>query len=175
MKIIQVQLIATISLLLFISTGWCYTAAEKIKIEQFLDQQFKAEVPKPERLWVKSEIKTKVSEILDRPAKKLNYRYWQAQGKTIWLLDELGKERDITTAVVIKNQQVAEIKVLVYRESRGGEVMVPWFYQQFVGANKQVNWQRGVDSISGATLSVNALKKQAELALYLSQQLMAKQ
>ena len=173
MKVTKTQCITAIGLLLIFTTGWCYTADEKIKIEQFLHQQFKAEVPKPERLWVKADIKTGISGILDRPVTKLNYRYWQAQGKTIWLLDELGKERDITTAVVIKNQQVAEIKVLVYRESRGGEVMVPWFYQQFIGASNQLNWQREVDSISGATLSVNALKKQAELALYLSQQLAA--
>ncbi len=160
---------------MFLSTGWAYTADDKIKIQQFLSQKFKSEVPKPKRLWVKTVMKTAVSQILDRPSKKLSYRYWQAQGKTIWLLDELGKERDITTAVMVKNQQIAEIKVLVYRESRGGEVMIPWFNQQFIGANNQHNWQREIDSISGATMSVNAMKKQAELALYLSQQLAAQQ
>lgn len=157
--------------MVFLSTGWSYTADEKISIDHFLKQQFRTEVPKPDRIWLKAEMKVALSQILQRPSKKLNYRYWQAQGKTIWLLDEIGKERDITTAVVVKNQQIAEIKVLVYRESRGGEVQVPWFNQQFVGANNQDNWQRKIDSISGATLSVNAMKKQAELALYLSQQL----
>ncbi len=162
---------ALISLLAFSSTSWSYTADDKIKIEQFLQQQFNHQPPKPARLWVKAEMQANISQILNRPAKKLNYRYWQAQGKTIWLLDEIGKERDITTAVVIKNQQIAAIKVIVYRESRGGEVQVSWFNEQFVGAQNGANWQREIDSISGATLSVNAMKKQAELALYLSQQL----
>ncbi len=160
-----------IGLLVATSTGWSYTSQEKTKIEQFLNTQFDQNIPKPSRLWVKGEMKTAIKDILDRPGKKLNYRYWQAQGKTIWLLNEIGKERDITTAVVVKNQQVAEIKVVVYRESRGGEVMVPWFYEQFKGAQHGDNWQREIDSISGATLSVNAMKKQAELALYLSQSL----
>lgn len=150
------------------STGWSYTAKEKIQIEQFLAQQFKHQTPKPDRIWVTAEIKPAISKILSQPPKQLNYRYWQAQDKTIWLLDELGKERDITTAVVIKNHQIVAIKVIVYRESRGGEVQLPWFTDQFVGVDSSSNWQRNIDSISGATLSVNALKKQAELALFLS-------
>lgn len=150
------------------STGWSYTPEENQKIKAFLNQVFQDDVPKPQRLWVKGEIKQNLSQILDRPEKKLNYRYWQAQGRTVWLLDELGKERDITTAVVIKNNQVYQVKVVVYRESRGGEVQVPWFTEQFVGANQQQNWQKHIDSISGATLSVNALKKQTEVALYLN-------
>ncbi|TDR23304.1 FMN-binding protein [Marinicella litoralis] len=153
------------------STGWSYTADEKLKIESFLAQQFKQQTPKPARLWVNAEIKAGISKILSRPSNQLNYRYWQAQGKTIWLLDELGKERDITTAVVVKNNQIAAIKVIVYRESRGGEVQVPWFTDQFVGVQSGTNWQRNIDSISGATLSVNAMKKQAELALFLNEQL----
>ncbi len=154
-----------------VSTGWSYTAEEKIKIAQFLDQQFKQQTPKPARIWVTADIKPAISKILSRPSNQLNYRYWQAQDKTIWLLDELGKERDITTAVVVKNKQIAAIKVIVYRESRGGEVEVPWFTDQFVGVDSSSNWQRNIDSISGATLSVNAMKKQAELALFLSEQL----
>lgn len=149
------------------SASWSYTPTENQKIKTFLAQVFQDNVPKPKRLWVKGDIKENLSQILDRPEKKLNYRYWQAQGKTVWLLDELGKERDITTAVVIKNNQVHQVKVVVYRESRGGEVQVPWFTEQFVGANQQQNWQKHIDSISGATLSVNALKKQTEVALYL--------
>ena len=153
------------------SAGWSYTAEEKTKIQQYLDQQFKQETPKPNRLWVKADLKPAITQILSRPSKQLNYRYWQAEGKTIWLLDELGKERDITTAVVIQNQQITSVKVIIYRESRGGEVQVPWFTDQFVGVSSDDNWQRNIDSISGATLSVNAMKKQAELALYLNEQL----
>ena len=109
------------------STAWSYTASENSQIKQFLNAQFDQDLPKPDRLWVKAGMKAEISQILSRPSRQLNYRYWQAQGKTIWLLDELGKERDITTAVVVKNQQIAAIKVIIYRESSGGEVQVPWF------------------------------------------------
>jgi hypothetical protein len=162
------QYVLLTSLLVISSASWSYTPTENQKIKTFLASVFQNDVPKPERIWVKGEIKKELSKILHRPVNKLNYRYWQAAGKTVFLLDELGKERDITTAVVIKNNQVNQVKVVVYRESRGGEVQVPWFTEQFVGANQQQNWQKQIDSISGATLSVNALKKQTELALYLN-------
>jgi len=153
---------------MIVSTSWSYTAEEKQKVEQFLGQQFKQQTPKPARLWVKGQLKSTISKILNRTSKQLSYRYWRSQGKTIWLLDEIGKERNITTAVVVRNKQISEIKVVVYRESRGGEVQVPWFTEQFKGADSQSNWQHNIDSISGATLSVNAIKIQAELALYLN-------
>jgi uncharacterized protein with FMN-binding domain len=86
----------------------------------------------------------------------------------VWVLDEIGKERDITTGVVLKNNQVADVEVIVYRESKGGEVQIPWFTDQFQGAQSQNNWQKDIDSISGATLSVNALKKQVTIALALN-------
>lgn len=156
-------------MLLSVSTGWCYSVDDKKVISAFLSQQFNQEVPKPKRLWVKAELKSQIQKILSRPIKQLSYRYWEKGNKTIWILDEIGKERDITTAVVIRGMQIEQVKVLVYRESRGGEVQVPWFTQQFVGASPEDNWQKKIDSISGATLSVNAMKKQAELALFLQQ------
>ncbi|MCB1582787.1 MAG: FMN-binding protein [Xanthomonadales bacterium] len=158
-------------LLVTASIGHAYTPEENQKVKDFLTTVFLSEVPTPQRLWVSAELKPVLAKILDRPPKKLSYRYWQAQGKTVWLLDELGKEREITTAVVIQNQQVQQVKVVVYRESRGGEVQVPWFTEQFIGATQQQNWQKNIDSISGATLSVNALKKQTELALFLDSQI----
>ena len=160
-----------LSLLACFTAGWAYSAAEQQKINQYLSQQFNGEVPKPARMWVKADMKPAIKAILQRPVKQLSYRYWQADDRTIWLLDELGKERDITTAVTVIDQQISAIKVVVYRESRGGEVQVPWFTDQFKGAQASQQWQRNIDGISGATLSVNALKKQAELALYLDQQL----
>ncbi|WP_179952247.1 FMN-binding protein [Marinicella rhabdoformis] len=158
-------------MLLNVSTGWCYSDEEKNTIKQFISDQFNGNAPKPKRLWVKAELKSQIQKILSRPIKQLSYRYWHVDNKSIWILDEIGKERDITTAVIIKGQQIEQVKVLVYRESRGGEVQVPWFTQQFVGASPDDNWQKKIDSISGATLSVNAMKKQAELALFLQKQI----
>ncbi|KAA3641432.1 MAG: FMN-binding protein, partial [Proteobacteria bacterium] len=43
-----------------------------------------------------------------------------------------------------------------------------WFTAQFRQATTQHTWQKDIDGISGATLSVNALKKQVTTALALN-------
>ena len=100
---------------------------------------------------------------------KLSYRYWQNDETTVWILDELGKERDITTAIVIKNDKIAKVQVLIYRESRGGQVQNNRFTQQYNNKTSTNNFTKEIDSISGATLSVNALNKQVRMALWLNQ------
>ena len=63
-------------------------------------------------------------------------------------------------------RSIAKIKILQYRESRGGEVVQQSFLQQFKGA--QLNnglLTNSIDGISGATLSVWAVKKMAYAAL----------
>jgi len=73
---------------------------------------------------------------------------------------------------VIKKGQIERIKVLIFRESRGWEVRYPFFTEQFSGARLIKNYQRNqpIDGITGATLSVRALKKLARLSLYLEQE-----
>ena len=65
--------------------------------------------------------------------------------------------------------RLERVKVLVFRESRGWEVRHPFFTDQFneIGLTGELDLDRGIDGISGATLSVRALKKLARLALYL--------
>ena len=77
--------------------------------------------------------------------------------------------KPITTGLVINEDRVERIRVLEYRESRGGEVRHPFFTGQFKGAGltEEHRLDRPIDGISGATLSVRALKKLAALALYL--------
>ena len=67
------------------------------------------------------------------------------------------------------------IKVLEFRESRGWEVRHAFFTDQFRAARltKDRNLDRDIDGISGATLSVRAMKKLAALALYLDGELRA--
>lgn len=155
--------------MIFSPTGLAVTEAEKEKITAFLSQQFQQQPIKSHRLWLTPTLKKQIKAILKRPTKHTNYRYWQTMGKTIWILNEVGKERDITTAITIKNQQVEQVTILIYRESRGAEVRALWFTEQFKGSKYRQAWQTKIDSISGATLSVNALKKQVALALFLNQ------
>ncbi|MCW8870596.1 MAG: FMN-binding protein [Proteobacteria bacterium] len=150
------------------SVSNAYTEGEQQKIQAFLTQVFPDKIPLAKRLWLSAEYKTQLQQRLGQAPNKLSYRYWQDEDTVVWLLDEIGKERNITTAVVMKNNQVADVKVVIYRESKGGEVQIPWFTAQFQGVTSLDNWQKDIDSISGATLSVNALKKQVTMALALN-------
>ena len=83
----------------------------------------------------------------------------------------------ITAGVVINNSQIEQVKVLVFRESRGWEVRHDFFTNQFKQASLKDNnrLDKTIDNISGATLSVRAVRKLATIALLLDQQVQSKQ
>lgn len=163
MKIIVRWASPTIALL-FLSS-FCYA---NTKIQDFLSNQFEQTIPKPQRLWINKQKQNEISSQINPNQIKLSYRYWHNNNKTVWILDEIGKERDITTGIVIENNTIQNVEVLVYRESRGGQVQNSRFTQQYYQKNSQSNLTKEIDSISGATLSVNALNKQVNLALMLN-------
>ena len=115
------------------------------------------------------EMQEGVKEILGRayPAKRV--RYWKQGTRTAWIMDQIGKTEPITVGVVVDQGQIGDIKILVFRESRGAEVRHSFFTEQFFGVVLQPDFTLSgqVDGITGATLSVVAVKKVARLALYL--------
>jgi len=141
--------------------------------EAFLQDTFTVGIPEPEMIWVTKSIRPTVEKILGHKPNALRIRYWRKDTKTAWILEEIGKEKPITTGVVVNNGQIERVKVLVFRESRGWEVRHGFFTDQFKGAElkKDNQLNKSIDGISGATLSVNALRKLAQLALYLDQTL----
>src|SRR3569623_1701035 len=98
-------------------------------------------------------------------------REWERDGRTVWVLEETGKEQPITAGLVVDHDHIAVMKVLIFRETRGDEVRHPFFTDQFTGAGLTVQNQldRPIDGVSGATLSTRALIKLARLALLLHQ------
>jgi hypothetical protein len=142
----------------------------------FVADAFGGAAPEPKFLWVTRKLKPRVREILDRNLGQLRIRYWARESRTVWILDEIGKTKPITTGIVIDNGQIAQLKPLVYRESHGWEVRYPFFTDQFIGLtlNNDNKLSEHVDGISGATLSVSALKRVARLALYFDAQVSAK-
>ncbi len=74
----------------------------------------------------------------------------------------------ISIGVVIENDAIKTVKILAYRESRGGEVRFPSFMAQYRGATLDAEGKldRSIDGITGATLSVWAVNRVAALALY---------
>ena len=74
----------------------------------------------------------------------------------------------ITIGVVVAEGKIEQVKILAYRESRGGEVRYPAYTRQYLGASltNKNNLDQSIDGITGATLSVWAVNKVAALALY---------
>lgn len=120
-------------------------------------------------LWLKADAKTEIEELLDRPFPGVRVRYCEAGGKTAWILDEIGKTEPITSGVVVNGGRLERLRVLVFRESRGGEVHREAFVRQYQQAalDEKYRLDRQVDGITGATMSVNAVNRQARLALLL--------
>lgn len=144
--------------------------------EDFIAAAFAGAAPKARVLWITKKLKPHVRAILGHDYPALRVRYWLHKGRSAWILEEVGKERPITVGVVIDGGQVVRVQVLVFRESRGAEVRQAFFTSQFRGARltEDLALDRNIDGISGATLSVRALKKVVRLALYFHGQVTAR-
>ena len=74
--------------------------------------------------------------------------------------EEIGKYRPITFMVgTSTGLAIRDVEVLVYRESRGGEVRYARFLRQYRGKSvaNPIRTNRDIINVAGATLSVNAL------------------
>ncbi len=140
--------------------------------EAFVAEVFGGATPAPKRLWITKPRKADIARILGHGLGALRVPYWERDGRTAWILEEIGKVRPITTGFVVTGGHLETVKVLIYRESRGWEIRFPFFTDQFMGAalDPTLKLDRSIDGISGATLSVDALTRLSALALYLHAQ-----
>jgi hypothetical protein len=124
--------------------------------------------PAPKVLWLTREIQAQAASILGHPPAQLRQRYWSDAHKSVWILEETGKEDLITAGFVVVNGRIDHVRVLVYRESRGQEVRQGSFLKQFKDAKlaQENRLDRDIDGIVGATLSVGAMERMARLALF---------
>ena len=133
-------------------------------------------------LWLNKNTQYDIKKILNHKYPKLRLRYKTNQNAisntdpsatlnptTVWFLDEIGKERPITFAVAVKNNKIQAIRVLEFRESRGYEIKLPAFVKQFeqIGVDQKGKLDHNIDGITGATMSVRAMKNISRLALLL--------
>ena len=128
------------------------------------------EVPEQSTLWPSKDLRKALSDILGHTP-SLRFRYWGSGGRTVWILDEIGKDRPITAGVTIADGKIEDVKVLVFRESRGWEVKHGFFTRQFANAwlDKRHRLSANIDNITGATLSVKAMTRMAKAALLMHQ------
>ena len=139
--------------------------------EEFLQQAFNSSDFQQSVLWLDADLKQQAHKILGHDYNRLRVRYNYSQQRSAWVLEEIGKDRPITMGVVIEDNKIVDFKILVYRESRGGEIRHDFFTQQFKGvgltlAGDSPSLTGEIDGITGATLSVRAAKKISTLALF---------
>jgi len=109
--------------------------------------------------------KKKAQELLGYPLPKERYTFFVGKTKGevdgYALIDEqVGKVLPITFITRLSPEgKVQTTEVMVYRESRGGEVKSKRFLRQFKekGLNEELRLRGNIVNISGATLSSRAL------------------
>ncbi len=169
----KITTLLTISILLLVHAASVVQAKSVYQQPQdFIKEVFADVTPEAKRLWVTNELKPQIRKILGHDLGLLRIRYWQYHQRTAWILDEIGKTEPITLGFVINNGVIELTRVLIFRESRGWEIRHPFFTDQYKNAVLQSDLElnRHIDGISGATLSVAAVNKLARLALFLHQQ-----
>lgn len=159
------------TLLLFMLALPAWAADQQEEIDRFLTDML-GKTPAAEMLWLTGDLRPAVRDILEHDYPAARVRYWRDSARTVWVLDEIGKEMPITVGIAINLGAVERVKVLVYRESRGWEVKNPAFTAQYSGAklDEGKRLDRHIDGISGATLSVRALSRLTRLALLFDRQ-----
>ena len=120
-------------------------------------------------LWLTSDTKSQIEQLVDHPFPGVRVRYCEKDGKTAWVLDEIGKTEPITSGIIVNEGRVEQVRVLIFRESRGSEVHRSAFTRQYENASLESDNSLDlyIDGITGATMSVSALNRQVKLALLL--------
>lgn len=132
-----------------------------LEVEEFLKTAFDSVPAEAETLFIDASLRDEIESVLGHRFSRLRLRYWENDGATAWILDEIGKTEPITIGVVIDEGRVRMVRILEFRESRGWEVRFPFFTEQYVGAGLDAERRidRSIDGITGATLSVTAVEK----------------
>ena len=144
--------------------------------EDFLTESYSSQQPLIQSLWLTDDIRDSAKQILNHayPGLRIRYWHWSEEGRqrTAWIMNEVGKTRPITIGITIADGKIERVRILEFRESRGAEVRMAFFTRQFVGLtleSPKSQLSGNIDGITGATLSVKAVKKTARFALYLHQ------
>lgn len=152
-----------------LGSGISSEAGRYIDTRDYIRGEFPGGIPDPQVLWVTGPLREKVEQILGHRFGSLRVRYWFGGTKSVWVLDEIGKELPITIGVTVDGGAITNLRVLEFRESRGWEVRYPFFTDQFNNAKLLTGdkLDRKIDGITGATLSVGAVTRIAKVALIL--------
>lgn len=159
---------ALVALLIVSGAAWARGTYQEP--QAFVSESFDGKPPAAKVLWITDAMQPEITHILGHLLGQRRVRYWRIGERSVWILDEIGKEEPITAGYIVNQGRIERVRILIYRESRGDEVRYPRFTEQFKGAGFKGDdhkLDRTIDNISGATLSVDALTRSTRLALYL--------
>jgi hypothetical protein len=94
--------------------------------EAFVAEVF-GTVPAPRVLWLTREVQAGAAAILDHPPANLRQRYWSDGAKSVWILEEIGKEELITAAFVISRTRIDHVRVLATAKAAARKCATPRF------------------------------------------------
>jgi hypothetical protein len=151
-------------------------AGRYLDTDQFVASAFPLARPAVRTLWVAGDLRDSVEHSLGHRFAALRVRYWYDGDISAWVLDEIGKELPITIGVTVREGAIVDVRVLVFRESRGWEVRFPFFTDQFRDSRLDPDGRLShkIDGITGATLSVGAVTRVAKIALLLDDEVRRK-
>ena len=143
---------------------------KKFQLQVYLTKKQAFEVAFPEadtiekeRQWLTDVQKQAIEELFLQTIKETRFTFYvgKKNGKPMGylLIDNIiGKSFPITFMTVLNTDgTVRDVEIMVYREPRGWEVKNQSFLSQFFGKDSSSD-SREINSITGATLSVNALR-----------------
>ena len=127
------------------------------------------ELPGHSYIIINENIQDNIKKILNDTYHLPIIKYWKAGNKVGFILETIGKHEFITTGYIVENNKIIDVKVLVYRENYGYEIKHDYFLDQIRGNSVKKNGKlvKSIANISGATLSVKAMRKLSKLSLYL--------
>lgn len=115
------------------------------------------------KIWLSDEEREAIGKICLQKLKDRRITYYMGVkgGKPMGYMvidHRIGKNYPITFMVVLNTDgTVRDVEIMVYREPHGWEVRFENFMSQFYGKDALWNYQN-INSITGATLSVNSMK-----------------
>lgn len=165
MQILRTLFLLTLSAVALAETTGA--AGRYLEVDEYIAESFPGGYPEASTVWVAGDLRKSIEAALGHRFATLRVRYWYDGTTSAWILDEIGKDQPITIGVTVRDNAIVNVRVLEFRESRGWEVRYPFFTDQFrnVGMRENGRLSGRIDGISGATLSVGAVKRIAKVAL----------
>ena len=147
-----------------------FASDERLVKDNFLKSSLGLpEVPMHSYIILKDDIEDGVEKILKDTYHLPVIKYWKSGNKVSFILEAIGKHEFITTGFMVEDNKISDAKVLVYRENYGYEIKYDMFINQIKGNSMKDSKKlvKRIANISGATLSVNSMRKLSKLSLYL--------